>query len=165
MFRALVAQVTQLATANRTAFALVSSKIARETLADVADHTGTDAGTHLALNLATDPTRHRIFLLLQQRVTVGIAARHDISSTGPKQKNMTCVWRGLVSALHLKCKPRRLVQYLLDNNVETVQVKWNGTELEKQQRKENYMAIKQLSHVKEKLGNGYTMVKYMSLRR
>ena len=60
---------------------------------------------------------------------------------------MTCVWDGIIRKLKLNMTPSQLVTYLKRNNRVTPKILCNGTQLTKQQQKENYTRIKNINSI------------------
>lgn len=50
---------------------------------------------------------------------------------------MTCVWDGLIKGLGQPYTPHSLAVYLKKNNIDTVQVKWQGQKITEKQYQEN----------------------------
>ena len=66
---------------------------------------------------------------------------------------MTCVWDGLIKALHKKCTPQMFVIYLKKNNQYTPNIICNNGKLTQNQMVENFNRINEIDI--NKLRQGY----------
>jgi hypothetical protein len=58
---------------------------------------------------------------------------------------MSCVWKGLISALKINITPLQFVKDLQYRNILTLNVRWNGEQLSQQVLKENMRNIATLT--------------------